>query len=51
MFEVVMNDKTVWLVENTTPARYEAVKVLAGSDWYTPVDGQIRGLSIRSKAA
>ena len=51
MFEVILDGASVWSVENTTPTRFEKVKVFAGSDWYEPVDGQLRSLAIKSKAA
>ena len=51
MFEVKLNDVSVWKIVNTTPKKYEKVKVMAGSDWFKPVDGQIRRLTIKSKAA
>ena len=51
MFEVIVDGASVRSVENTTPAKYEKVKVFAADDWYEPVDGQIRSLDIVSEAA
>ena len=51
MFEVMLDGASVWSTENTTPTKFEKVKVFAGDDWYEPLDGQIRGLAIVSKAA
>ena len=51
MFEVLLDGASVWSVENTTPTKFEKMKVFAGSEWYEPVDGQMRNLDIWSKAA
>ena len=39
---------SVWAVENTTPAKYENVKVWAADTWHPTVDGKIRNLEIIS---
>ena len=51
MYSIILDGVSVFSVENTAPAKIEKVKVLAGDDWYEPVDGQIRGLDIKSEAA
>ena len=46
MFEVKLEGASVWAVENTTPAKYEKVKVWAADTWHPTVDGKIRNLEI-----
>ena len=46
MFEVLLNGESKRSVENTTPDKYENVKVFAGNDWYAAADGKIRNLKI-----
>merc|ERR1719315_890070 len=46
MFEVLLNCESKRSVENTTPDKYENVKVFAGNDWYAAADGKIRNLKI-----
>ena len=47
MFEFKMDGQSLWSVENTTPTRFEKVKVFAGDDWHEPLDGDMRDLDIR----
>ena len=35
-------------IENTHPAEFENVKVLASSSWYVPLEGRIRNLRIEN---
>ena len=51
MYSIILDGVSVFSVENTTPAKFEKVNVMSGNDWYEPVDGQIRGLDIKSEAA
>ena len=51
MYNVILDGVSVFSVENTAPTKFEKVKVFAADDWYEPVDGQIRGLVIKSDAA
>ena len=51
MYNVILDGVGVYSVENTAPTKFEKVKVMAGDAWYEPVDGQIRGLDIKSDAA
>ena len=46
MFEVTVDDEKVWSLENTTPDKYEKVKVFAADPWYETLDGVIKGLEI-----
>ena len=46
MFEFKMDGQSLWSVENTTPTKFEKVKVFAADDWHEPVDGVIKGLDI-----
>ena len=46
MFEVLLNGESKRSVENTTPDKYENVKVWAGDDWKPAADGKIRNLKI-----
>ena len=46
MFEVLVDDEKAWSVENTTPTKFEKVKVFAASGGHDPVDGVIKGLDI-----
>ena len=46
MFEFKMDGQSLWSVENTTPTRFEKVKVFAGDDWHEPVDGDMRDIDI-----
>jgi len=47
-FEVLLNNKSVWLVENTTPALYNKPRIDVSSPWHPEVDGKIKGLKINS---
>ena len=42
----MMDDKKLWSLENTTPTRFEKVKVFTADNWHVPVDGDMRGLDI-----
>merc|ERR1719209_830332 len=42
MYEVLLNGESKRSVENTTPEKYENVKVFAGDDWYPAADGKIK---------
>ena len=46
MFDVMMDDEKVWSLENTTPTKFEKVKVFAADPWHEPLDGVIKGLEI-----
>merc|ERR1719430_1462362 len=46
MFEVLINGESKRSEENTTPAKYDNIKVFAGDDWYPAADGKIRNLMI-----
>merc|ERR1719209_2406814 len=46
MYEVLLNGESKRSVENTTPEKYENVKVFAGDDWYPAADGKIKNLKI-----
>merc|ERR1739844_639466 len=46
MFEVLLNGESKRSVENTTPDKYENIKVFAGDDWYPAAEGKIRNLKI-----
>eukprot|EP00091_Calanus_sinicus_P012103 TRINITY_DN2742_c1_g1_i1.p1 TRINITY_DN2742_c1_g1~~TRINITY_DN2742_c1_g1_i1.p1 ORF type:complete len:146 (+),score=26.13 TRINITY_DN2742_c1_g1_i1:261-698(+) len=50
MFEASVEGLHKIIEENTQPARFGPVKVLAGDDWYNPIGGQIRNLVIETKA-
>ena len=45
MFEVLVDDEKAWSVENTTPTKFEKVKVFAADD-VEPVDGVVKDLNI-----
>ena len=51
MYSIILDGVSVFSVENTAPAKIENVKVMTGDAWFEPVDGQIRGLDIKSDAA
>ena len=44
MFEIKIDKKTVYTLENTTPCRMKHVKVYAGDPWVPPVNGKIRNI-------
>merc|ERR1711970_1234094 len=46
MFEVLINGESKRSVENTSPDKYENIKVFAGDDWYPAAEGKIRNLKI-----
>merc|ERR1719222_102057 len=46
MFEVLINGESKRSDENTTPAKYDNIKVFAGDDWYPAADGKIRNIRI-----
>merc|ERR1739844_192003 len=46
MFEVLINGESKRSDENTTPAKYDNIKVFAGDDWYPAADGKIKNLKI-----
>ena len=48
MFEVLLNGESKRSIENTTPEKYENVKVFASNPWYPAADGKIRNLRIIS---
>jgi len=48
MFEVLLNGESKRSLENTTPDKYENVKVFASNPWYPAADGKIRNLRIIS---
>ena len=43
-----MDGKSVWLVENTTPAQYDKPKFYISDPWYPALSGIIRSIEIRS---
>ena len=51
MFEASVEGLPKISVENTQAQRFGPVKVLAGDDWYNPLEGQIRNLVIETKDA
>ena len=46
MFEVMVDDEKVWSLENTTPTKFEKVKVFAADDWHETCAGDMRDLNI-----
>ena len=48
IFDVLLNDKSVWLVENSTPRIYEKPKIYVGDPWHPALHGSIRRLTIKS---
>ena len=51
MFEVLLDGESKRSVENTTPDKYENIKVFAGDDWYPAADGKIKNLKIATSSA
>ena len=51
MYGILINGASVYTVENTQANRFEKVKMFAGDDWHTPVEGKIKNLSFESKDA
>merc|ERR1711970_1141325 len=51
MFEVLINGESKRSVENTTPDKYENIKVFAGDDWYPAAEGKIKNLKIATSSA
>ena len=49
MFEVLINGESKRSDENTTPAKYDNIKVFAGSPWYEGQKGYLRNLKIEIK--
>ena len=49
MFEASVEGLPKISVENTQAQRFGPVQVLAGDDWYNPLEGQIRNLVIETK--
>jgi hypothetical protein len=49
MFDAKVDGTSYWTIENTVPAIFAHVSVFAGDEWYQPVSGQIRNLSIQTK--
>ena len=44
---MMLDDENVWSLENTTPQKFEKVKVFAADPWHgDPLDGVIKGLEI-----
>ena len=48
MFEVKVDDKSYWVVENNAPALFKAVKLFAADDWYDPTSGRIKNLKVHT---
>ena len=46
MFEVLLNGENKRSVENTTPEKYDNIKVFAADAWYPAADGKIKNLQI-----
>ena len=49
MFEVSMDGEQKRFEENTNPVHLDNVKVMAGDNYYEPLDGKIRNIAIQSK--
>ena len=48
MFDVNVDGKNYWTIENTVPAIFASVSVSAGDEWHEPVSGQIKNLTIQT---
>ena len=46
MFEVLLDGESKRSVENTTPQKFDNIKVFAGDDYYPAADGKIKNLKI-----
>merc|ERR1719431_1706646 len=46
MFEALLDGESKRSVENTTPDKYDNIKVFAGDDWYPAAEGKIKNLKI-----
>ena len=44
MYEIKINKKSVFKIENTQPCLFKAVNVYAGDPFYPPVEGKIKNL-------
>ena len=47
-FEVLLNGRRVWLVENRTPALYDRPKIYVGDPWHPALDGYLTTLRVES---
>jgi len=51
MFEVLLDGERKRYVENTTPDKYDNIKVFAGDDWYPAALGKIKNLKIATSSS
>ena len=49
MYEIKINKKNVFTLENTQACLFKSAKVFAGDPWHDPLDGKIRNLVLKTK--
>ena len=49
MFEVKVDGKSYWVIENDSPAAFKDLPVWCSDKWYNPPAGKIKNLKIQTK--